>query len=166
MPAGAKEPSGLSEQRMESIVRGRRPTSVRRAMSALNRKDDERAAREADRALRRKLSRGDHEMMMHAGCVARLRMGDLDAALEYCDGAVNAGGKRHWAHLVNRGNLHLDAGRHGAATADFEAADVWLAKNKVRGEPVERVRLAMEYAATTAAPASPASMRVSDDVAP
>jgi tetratricopeptide (TPR) repeat protein len=162
-PAAADVPRGARDKGVESLYRSGRPAVVTRALRAIDRKDDERASREADRALRQNLDRNDRELMLHAGCVSRLRMGKLDEALDYCDAAVEVGGSRHWIHLVNRGNLHLDAGRRDAAIADFEAATQWLVEHKIEGEPLERVRLAMEYALPST---PPAAVLVSDDTTP
>jgi hypothetical protein len=128
-------------------------------MRYLEEKKDERAARAAERALRLDLTRAQREMMLHVGCVSRLRLGQLEGAFAYCDAAVEAGGPRHWAHLVNRGNVHLENGDQQAALADFEAASLWLAENEVAGEPAERVRVAMQWAQ----PAPPASQLAVED---
>jgi hypothetical protein len=146
--AAGPMPAYPTEIDAKTLYRGGSPWTVQRVMTQIARNNDRRAARTSKSALRRSLTREQREMMLHVGCVSRLRLDDRDDAYAYCDAAVELDGPRHWVHLVNRGNAHIEAGRQQAALADYEAASLWLAEHEVKGEPVERVRLAMQWAQT------------------
>lgn len=144
--AGTVVPKGPTESGSYTIYRSGAPTSVRHAMRLLDEKKYAKAARQADRSLRERLTDEHREMMLHTGCVARMNQNDEPGALAYCTAAVGMGGPRLWVHLMTRGNAHLRAGRTDLAVADYMAASSWLEERGIEGEPVAKVHANLERA--------------------
>lgn len=144
--AGSSPPRGPSESGSHVIFRNGTPSSVAQTLRLIEQEKYQRAARRAHRALRERLSDRHRELMLHAGCVARIELADDEGAVKYCNAAIRMGGPRQWLHLANRGNAHLRAGRTDLAIADFEAASEQIVERGVEGQAMARVQHQLDEA--------------------
>lgn len=111
---------GATAQSVKTIYVGQ-DVNIERGMSALRSGDLDGALKHLRRAARGDIGTERLVPVLSNICAIEYARGELDAAEEACDRAINED-RSFWRAYVNRGNVHKSRGDYAAAKSDYERA--------------------------------------------